>query len=184
MAGRILKGMDLIQYVFGRADRVIRQVRGSAILPGLSSKGFWRTRPLPGKGALSGNRRRDALAHAVMEEVVRPVATQCPMTAALIAIGGKWNLICLYWLDEAPRRFNELRRLMPDISHKVLAETLRVMEQEGLIVRTVHALAPSHVDYRISPYGETVRPLMHAVRHWGRAHLEWRAANQPAVNPA
>ena len=99
--------------------------------------------------------------------------TDCPMTAALDAIGGKWSLICLYWLDTGTRRFNELRRLMPDISHKVLTETLRNLEREGLILRTVHSsAAPGHVDYRISPYGETVRPLMHAVRMWGRAHLE------------
>ena len=112
---------------------------------------------------------------SIVDEAIRPVATQCPMTAALVAIGGKWSLICLYWLDLEPRRFNELRRLMPDISHKVLTETLRTLEEEGLILRTVHAIAPSHVDYRVSPYGETVRPLIHAIRQWGRAHIEWKS---------
>ncbi|MDQ8757961.1 helix-turn-helix domain-containing protein [Sphingosinicella sp. LHD-64] len=102
--------------------------------------------------------------------------TDCPMTAALNAIGGKWALICLYFLDTGTRRFNELRRLMPDVSHKVLAETLRNLEQEGLIVRTVHSLAPSHVEYEISPHGESVLPLMHAVRAWGRGHLTWLRA--------
>lgn len=93
------------------------------------------------------------------------------MTAALDAIGGKWNLICLYWLDIEPRRFNELRRLMPDISPKVLAQTLRTLEHEGLITRTVHAQEPGHVEYMISAHGESVRPLMHAVRQWGRLHM-------------
>jgi DNA-binding HxlR family transcriptional regulator len=97
--------------------------------------------------------------------------TGCPLTAALRAIGGKWNLICLYWLDLEPRRFNELRRLMPDISHKVLTETLRTLEREGLICRTVYAMAPSHVEYAMSPYGATVKPLIEAVRIWGRSHL-------------
>src|SRR5437868_14076741 len=64
-----------------------------------------------------------------------PLPTKCPLTAALNAIGGKWSLICLYWLDSATRRFNELRRLMPEISHKVLAATLRNLEHEGLICR-------------------------------------------------
>lgn len=59
------------------------------------------------------------------------------MTAAVNAIGGKWNLICLYWLDSGRRRFNQLRRLMQDISHKVLTETLRSLEEEGMITRTV-----------------------------------------------
>ena len=115
----------------------------------------------------------NALLVEVVAEAPTPM-TDCPMTAALDAIGGKWSLICLYWLDADSRRFNELRRLMPDISHKVLTDTLRNLEREGLITRTVHALAPSHVEYRISPHGESVRPLIHAVRHWGRAHLERR----------
>ncbi len=100
--------------------------------------------------------------------------TNCPMTAALIAIGGKWNLICLFYLDSGTRRFNELRRLIPEVSHKVLTETLRTLEVEGLIKRTVFSVAPSHVEYEISPHGESVLPLMHAVRAWGRGHLDWR----------
>src|SRR5580700_9320927 len=67
----------------------------------------------------------------------RALPSKCPMTAALNAVGGKWSLICLFWLDSGTRRFNELRRLMPDISHKVLAATLRHLEQEGLVCRTV-----------------------------------------------
>src|SRR5207253_1087631 len=74
-----------------------------------------------------------------------PLPTKCPLTAALNAIGGKWSLICLYWLDSGTRRFNELRRLMPEISHKVLAATLRSLEHEGLICRTVYAEIPPRV---------------------------------------
>ena len=101
-----------------------------------------------------------------------PPATSCPLTAALNAIGGKWSLICLYWLESGARRFNELRRLMPDVSHKVLTETLRNLEREDLICRVVHSTAaPAHVEYQISAHGETVKPLIHAVRLWGREHL-------------
>ena len=103
-----------------------------------------------------------------------PVQTKCPLTAALTAIGGKWSLICLYWLDSGTRRFNELRRLMPDISHKVLASTLRSLEHEGLISRTVYPEVPARVEYRISGHGETVRPIIQAVRAWGHEHLEWK----------
>lgn len=102
--------------------------------------------------------------------------TSCPMTAALNAVGGKWSFICLYFLDTGTRRFNELRRLMPDVSHKVLTETLRNLEEEGLIVRTVHSLSPSHVEYELSEHGGSVRALMHAVRQWGRSHLNWKLA--------
>jgi DNA-binding HxlR family transcriptional regulator len=100
-----------------------------------------------------------------------PEPSGCPLTAALHAIGGKWSMICLYWLDSGTRRFNELQRLMPDISHKVLTATLRNLEQEGLIRRTKFSDVPPRVEYSISAYGESVRPLIDAVRIWGRAHL-------------
>jgi DNA-binding HxlR family transcriptional regulator len=98
--------------------------------------------------------------------------TGCPLTAALTAIGGKWSMICLYWLDSSARRFNDLQRLMPGISHKVLTETLRNLEREGLVTRTECFAKPPRVEYQISTYGETVRPLIEAVRRWGRAHIE------------
>src|SRR5579863_6296962 len=104
----------------------------------------------------------------------RALPTECPMTAALNAVGGKWSLICLYWLDSGTRRFNELRRLMPDISHKVLTATLRGLENEGLISRTVYAEVPPRVEYRISAHGESVRPIIQYVRAWGHEHLEWK----------
>jgi DNA-binding HxlR family transcriptional regulator len=100
--------------------------------------------------------------------------TKCPMTAALNAIGGKWSLICLYWLDSGTRRFNELRRLMPDISHKVLAATLRNLEHEGLVRRTVYPEVPPRVEYCISDHGESVRPIIQIVREWGHKHIDWK----------
>ncbi len=102
------------------------------------------------------------------------VATDCPLTAALRVIGGKWNLIVLYWLADGGKRFHELRAAMPAISHKVLAATLRDLETEGLITRTVHPEVPPRVEYAISSYGRTLRPLVEAVRAWGRQHLNRR----------
>jgi DNA-binding HxlR family transcriptional regulator len=116
--------------------------------------------------------------HPAVQDVDKPLpasTTKCPMTAALNAVGGKWSLICLYWLDSGTRRFNELRRLMPGISHKVLTATLRSLEDEGLIWRTVYAEVPPRVEYGISSHGETVRPIIRAVRAWGRQHLEWKS---------
>jgi DNA-binding HxlR family transcriptional regulator len=98
--------------------------------------------------------------------------TDCPLTAALDAIGGKWSLIILYWLEDDKKRFNELRRLMPAVSHKVLAATLRRLEREGIITRTVYPEVPPKVEYSISSYGRSVCPVIDAVRRWGRQHLE------------
>ena len=117
---------------------------------------------------------------AALEPEPATPATKCPLTAAINAIGGKWSLICLYWLDSGTRRFNELRRLMPDISHKVLAATLRALENEGLISRTIYAEVPPRVEYRISDHGETVRPILMAVRAWGHQHLEWKRVESEA----
>lgn len=110
---------------------------------------------------------------ATNDDSLRPTSiAKCPLTAALNAIGGKWSLICLYWLDSGTRRFNELRRLMPGISHKVLTTTLRNLEREGLICRKVYAEVPPRVEYRISRHGESVRPIIQAVRAWGHQHLD------------
>src|ERR1700709_1271304 len=98
-------------------------------------------------------------------------ATGCPLTAALGAIGGKWSMICLYWLAAGTRRFSELQRLMPEISHKVLSETLRNLGREELICRTETRDVPPRVDYSVSPYGASVQPLIEAVRLWSRGHL-------------
>ena len=113
-----------------------------------------------------------------------PLETKCPLTAALTAIGGKWSLICLFWLESETRRFNELRRLMPDISHKVLASTLRALEREGLICRTVYPEVPPRVEYNISGHGESVRPIIQAVRAWGHEHLDWKELQQPPKQSA
>jgi DNA-binding HxlR family transcriptional regulator len=110
-------------------------------------------------------------AAGTVKSVDVPQSMQCPLTAALNAIGGKWSMICLYWLDSGTRRFNELHRLMPDISHKVLTATLRNLEHEGLVCRTEVPDVPLRVEYKISPHGESVRPLIEAVRIWGGAHL-------------
>ncbi len=110
-----------------------------------------------------------------VEDVPQSAApTKCPLTAAISAIGGKWSLICLYWLDSGTRRFNELHRLMPDISHKVLTETLRNLEQEGLISRTIYPEVPPRVEYCISEHGESVRPIIQAVRAWGQGQIDWK----------
>ena len=96
---------------------------------------------------------------------------RCPLTAAIEAIGGKWNLIVLYWLADGRRRFAELQRLMPAISHKVLTETLRDLERHGLILREVFHEVPPRVEYSLSAHGRSVLPLVDAVRAWGHVHL-------------
>ena len=107
-----------------------------------------------------------------MEVVAVDTLKPCPLTAALTAIGGKWNLIVLYWLSTQTCRFAELQRLMPSISHKVLTETLRDLEHNGLVRRDVFAEVPPRVEYSLSGHGRTVLPVIETVRRWGHVHIE------------
>jgi DNA-binding HxlR family transcriptional regulator len=97
--------------------------------------------------------------------------SDCPLTAALDAIGGKWHLIVLYALAERPRRFNELQRLAPGVSHKVLTQTIRHLEAEALVDREIGDDAVPCVRYSLSELGETVRPILAAMAQWGSARL-------------
>jgi DNA-binding HxlR family transcriptional regulator len=105
----------------------------------------------------------------------RSPSTGCPLTAALQVIGGRWSLITLYWLEQGSERFNDLRRRMPSISHKVLAATLRDLEREGMVSRTVIPDVPPKVEYAMTDHGRSLLPLIEATREWGRGHLEWHA---------
>jgi len=103
--------------------------------------------------------------------LVQPPSQPCPLAAALDVIGGKWHLIVLYALAQQPRRFNELQRLAPGVSHKVLTQTVRHLEAHGLVLRSVGRDAAPCVEYALSEQGRTVRPILAATAEWGRSRL-------------
>lgn len=96
----------------------------------------------------------------------------CPMAAAFAAVGGKWKLTLIYWLAHGESHFAGLRRRAAPITPKVLAEQLRELEADGLVERIETGPVPAPVIYRLTPYGETVLPVVESVRIWGEAHLE------------
>ena len=96
----------------------------------------------------------------------------CPLTAALAAIGGKWKLIIVYWLAEAPKHFAALRKVMPGISQKVLTQQLRELVNDGIAHRRPTGAIPAPVEYSLTDYGRSVLPLVEDVRLWGKAHME------------
>jgi DNA-binding HxlR family transcriptional regulator len=98
--------------------------------------------------------------------------SDCPLTAALAAMGGKWKLIIIYWLAEAPRHYLELRQLMPSISQKVLTEQLRELIADEIVNRHRTGPVPARVVYSLTEYGHSLRPITEAVRIWGRSHIE------------
>jgi DNA-binding HxlR family transcriptional regulator len=98
--------------------------------------------------------------------------SNCPLTAALAAVGGKWKLIIIYSLAERPYHFAGIREFLPDVSHKVLSEQLGELVADNIVVREETGPVPAPVMYSLTDYGRTVLPLVDAVKGWGRAHLE------------
>ena len=95
---------------------------------------------------------------------------ECPVSATLEVIGGKWKPLILWTLKRGPHRFNELRRNVPGASQKVLTEQLRQLERSGIIERRVLPGARAHTEYRLSAYGVTLRPALQALANWGEQH--------------
>ena len=98
--------------------------------------------------------------------------SDCPLTAALTAMGSKWKLIIIYWLAEQPRHFAGLRQLMPSISPKVLTEQLRELIAEDIVHREETGPVPAPVVYSLTDYGRSLTPIVETVRDWGRGHIE------------
>ena len=92
---------------------------------------------------------------------------ECPVATTVQLIGSKWKLLILRNLLQRPWRFNELKRSLDGISQKVLTDSLRSMEEDGLITRTVYPDVPPHVEYALSETGESMRPILMAMQSWG-----------------
>lgn len=92
----------------------------------------------------------------------------CPVATTVQIIGSKWKLLIMRNLMQRPWRFNELRKDLEGISQKVLTDSLRSMESDGIITRTVYPEVPPRVEYALSALGESMRPIMDAMEEWGR----------------
>ncbi len=93
----------------------------------------------------------------------------CPVATTVQVIGSKWKLLIMRNLLVRPWRFNELQKNLEGISQKVLTDSLRSMEADGIITRTVYPEVPPRVEYALSPLGETMRPILDAMQAWGNA---------------
>ncbi len=94
---------------------------------------------------------------------------QNPVELAQDVIGGKWKMPILWRLDKRVWRYNELRRELANVSHKMLTQHLRELEHHGLITRTVHPVVPPRVDYALTGRGRSLLPVIAAMRDWGLA---------------
>lgn len=92
---------------------------------------------------------------------------ECPVATTVSLIGSKWKLLIIRNLLNRPWRFNELQKDLEGISQKVLTDSLRSMEADGIITRTVFPEVPPRVEYALSPLGESLRPIINAMAEWG-----------------
>lgn len=106
--------------------------------------------------------------------------SDCPLTAAFAAVGGKWKLTIIYWIARERSHFASLQRRATPISHKVLAEQLRELEADGIVERIPLGAVPAPVEYRLTGYGGTVLPVVESVRIWGESHLQRMRGSDPA----
>lgn len=94
----------------------------------------------------------------------------CPVATTVQLIGSKWKLLILRNLLTRPWRFNELQKNLTGISQKVLTDSLRALEADGIITRTVYAEVPPRVEYALSEMGETMQPILDAMEQWGTGY--------------
>ena len=95
----------------------------------------------------------------------------CQVEATLDVIGGKWKALILFWLRDQVCRFGELRRKIPDISERMLTQQLRELEDDGIVHRKVYPVVPPKVEYSLTAYGRTLRPITELMCKWGETHL-------------
>lgn len=93
-----------------------------------------------------------------------------PAERTLKIIGGRWKAYILYYLFEGPKRLSELKRLCPNASQKVLVQSLREMEEHGVVKRKVFAEVPPRVEYSVTRLGTSLKPIIAALCAWGRRH--------------
>lgn len=117
---------------------------------------------------------QDIMNRTIIEDALFP---GCPIRNILARICDKWSLLVLYTLEKAGKkqvRFKELQREIPDISQKMLTVTLRTLEEDGYVTRTVYPEVPPRVEYALTARAESLRPYVNAL-------LEWALENRDAI---
>ncbi|SOB78851.1 winged helix-turn-helix transcriptional regulator [Streptomyces sp. 1331.2] len=96
---------------------------------------------------------------------------QCPARQLLDRIGDKWTSLVVNALADGPQRYSDLRRRLAGVSEKMLTQTLRALERDGLLTRTVTVTVPARVDYELTALGQDLLPLMQAIKAWAESHM-------------
>jgi len=97
---------------------------------------------------------------------------KCPVETAVDVLSGKWKILILWYLRKEKKRFNELEKMLPNTTQKMLIQKLRELEKDEIIERTVYPVVPPKVEYSLTPYGKTLLPILKLLYAWGDKHKE------------
>lgn len=100
-----------------------------------------------------------------------PSSFNCPMEATLDLIGGKYKALILWHLIDNTLRFNQISKLIPQATPKMLTQQLRELEKDNLIIRTVYPVVPPKVEYSLSTFGKSITPILDTMCKWGETYL-------------
>ena len=109
-------------------------------------------------------------AHQVSPPKPNPYSADCPTRMALDRIADKWTVLLLGLINQRPMRFNQLRQAVDGLSQKMLSQTLKALERDGLVTRTVHATIPPRVDYALTALGHSLLDPVDVLGLWARRH--------------
>ena len=104
------------------------------------------------------------------------------VSQVLARVGDKWSVLIVTLLDDGPRRFNEIRRIVDGISQRMLTLTLRGLERDGMVTRTVYPTVPPRVEYALTELGRSLSGPVRALGGWALAHAEEIRAAQRAFD--
>lgn len=96
----------------------------------------------------------------------------CPVDAVVQLIGGKYKSVILWHLAQKPQRYSELKRLVPASTAKMLTQQLRELEADDLVHREVFPVVPPHTEYSLTPFGQTLVPVLQAMCSWGNDYVK------------
>ena len=106
----------------------------------------------------------------MLKKVDEKIIEKCPVETALDVLAGKWKILILWYLRSETKRFNELQKLLPRTTQKMLIQKLRELENDGIIERKVYPVVPPKVEYSLTEYGTTLKPILKQLYLWGEVH--------------
>lgn len=96
----------------------------------------------------------------------------CPTRQVMSTVGDKWSALLVNALADGPRRHGELARTVAGVSQKMLTQTLRTLERDGLVTRSITPTVPVRVDYELTELGQSLVPVLQQLKHWSETHIE------------